>query len=269
MAMPEKTTRTEPDGNIAPERPLLDERSAYEPRAHSEQFMVPLLSREIDAVLARWSSHAGPGARVLDVGCGNQPLRGRLEALGFLYTGLDVAPGSRRAPEVVAAIDERLPDHPELREGFPFVLCTEVLEHVADWDQAFRNLFALTRPGGECLVTCPFFYRLHEEPYDYWRPTLHALTVAGRRAGFDVAIARKAGDSRDVLGTVLGTFLESLRPAPAATSLARVANDVRCRALRNVLRVALYVVRRRSFGSYLDRDGALYLSNVVVFRRPG
>ena len=37
------------------------------------------------------------------------------------------------------------------------------------------NVAALLAPGGRVLLTVPHVYRLHEEPYDFWRPTLHAI----------------------------------------------------------------------------------------------
>ena len=53
-------------------------------------------------------------------------------------------------------------------------------------------------------MTCPMFYPLHEEPYDFWRPTLHALDYFARRAGLRVVERQGAGDAWDILGTLLG-----------------------------------------------------------------
>jgi hypothetical protein len=36
------------------------------------------------------------------------------------------------------------------------------MEHVADWDAAFKNFNLLLKDGGKLLLTAPFFFRLHE-----------------------------------------------------------------------------------------------------------
>ena len=48
---------------------------------------------------------------------------------------------------------------------FDYVICTEVLEHVLDWKKTSQNFQQLTKPGGEILITAPFLYPLHEEPF--------------------------------------------------------------------------------------------------------
>jgi len=94
------------------------------------------------------------------------------------------------------------------------------MEHVADWDKAFKNLALLMERGGRVLITCPQFYRLHEEPYDFWRPTLHALRYFGGRAGFRTVHDVAAGGAWDVLGTLLADCL----PYPSATA-SRLEDD--------------------------------------------
>jgi hypothetical protein len=67
-------------------------------------------------------------------------------------------------------------------------------------------VFRSARPfdvDGICIVTVPFFYMLHEEPYDFWRPTDHALRHFAASRGLEVLESRRNGDGWDVLGTLL------------------------------------------------------------------
>jgi SAM-dependent methyltransferase len=229
-----------------------------------EAFMVPQLAAQIDAALR---DHAAPLARsvaspkALDVGCGNQPLRGDLEAMGYAYTSLDVHQNKAGTVDVLGAIDRPLPEALPARGPFDFIACTEVMEHVPDWATAFANLARLLKPGGKLLVTTPFFYPLHEEPYDFWRPTKYALRAYAERAGLDVVSQHAAGGPWEVIGTALGAFQALPKSGRPWHRLGAAA--------ANVVRKALWVLVRSGILQRLApsyRTG-LYLSNVVVFAR--
>lgn len=167
-----------------------------------EFFVTPLLRRSIEESL---ESIGVPkkGAMVLDIGAGECPLREKLEQLGYRYFSLDIEQNSSRTIDYLARIDRTLPDLLISDAGFDLLILTEVLEHVPDWKLAFQNLALLLKPGGHCLITTPFFYMLHEEPYDFWRPTDHALRSFAESNGLEVVLSRRNGDGWDVLGTLL------------------------------------------------------------------
>jgi SAM-dependent methyltransferase len=230
-----------------------------------EAFMVPLLAGQIDAALR---DHAAPLARsvahprALDVGCGNQPLRDELEAMGYAYSSLDVHQNKAGTVDVLGAIDRDLPTDLLARGPFDFIVCTEVMEHVPDWATAFANFARLLKPGGKLLVTTPFFYPLHEEPYDFWRPTKYALRTCAERAGLETLSQHAAGGPWEVIGTALGAFQvlpKSGRPWHRLGA-----------ALANVARKGLWAVIRSGLLQRLApsyRTG-LYLSNAVVLTKP-
>ena len=205
-------------------RPHLDERSVYIPRGRAEEFIVPLLARAIPEAIERFGRPL-EGRRVLDIGCGRQPFRPLLAALGFQYTGLDTQQNEDGTVDVVAAIDQPLPATLLAAPPFHFILGTEILEHIADWDAAFENVSRLLPEGGRVLLTCPQFYQLHEEPYDFWRPTVHALRFYAERHRLRVVELRKLGDGWDVLGTVLGNF----SPVPSRGGVAVFHRSARLR----------------------------------------
>jgi SAM-dependent methyltransferase len=238
-------------------RPIVKERVNYEPAGPQEQFIVPLLRWHIEQVLANYAALPPPGARVLDVGCGRQPFRKTLESLGYSYTGIDVQQNPENTVDVICAIDEPLPEWLISCGPFHFVLCTEVMEHVADWDRAFKNLAALMEQGGRLLITCPYFYLLHEEPYDFWRPTLHALRYFGSRAGFRILHHAAAGGAWDVLGTLLA----ECRPYSASDRLV----DRGITKLVSLSRRGLFkLLREGRLQRMVKMRSSLYLSNIIV-----
>jgi SAM-dependent methyltransferase len=241
-----------------PPRPIVNERVDYEPTGPREKFIVPLLRFHIERALRDFAAPAPPSARALDVGCGRQPFRKTLESLGYSFTGIDVQQNPENTVDFIGAIDEALPKGLVSRGPFHFILCTEVMEHVADWDQAFKNLAALLEQGGRLLITCPQFYRLHEEPYDFWRPTLHALRYFGGRAGLRTLHDVAAGGAWDVLGTLLADCL------PHAST-----NRIAARGLAKLVSLSMRVLLKLLYHGGLQRTvrlrSAHYLSNIIVF----
>lgn len=158
--------------NIAPAlaRPSIDERATYAPRGQQEQFIVPLLRREITTLLKKYGRCDASANKCLDVGCGGQPLRKELEAEGWKYCGVDARQNPANTVDYVFAIDEELPEEIRSRGPFSLVICTEVLEHVADWRTAFQNLTRLLSPGGHMLVTCPHLYHCMKFPMTFGGP---------------------------------------------------------------------------------------------------
>lgn len=247
---------------IAEPRPKLDERSQYVPRARVEKFIVTRLGAAIPAAIARWEPK-GQGGRVLDVGCGRQPFRSLLESRGLRYFGLDTQANEDQSVAFVAPIDGELPPELSAAGPFEFILCTEVLEHVADWPAAWNNLRNLLAPGGRLLITCPHVYPLHEEPYDFWRPTPHALRAFAQRYEFRVLEQQQIGDGWDVMATVA-----------MATSPRAVRGTLN--PLAYLLAAGVRIGRKLLFWSagwafmhrWIHTPSKLYLSNLIVLEKP-
>lgn len=116
------------------------------------------------------------GGRILDAGCGKQPYRaacGHLRYVAQDFGGYD--PAERNEGGLHPAAFPYGPlDHvcdiasiPEPDGAFDAILCTEVLEHVADPVAAIRELARLTAPGGALLLTAPFLSLTHFAPYHF------------------------------------------------------------------------------------------------------
>jgi len=58
---------------------------------------------------------------------------------------------------------------------FDCVIAIEVLEHVADSKAAVSELYRVLRDGGEAVLTIPYMFRVHADPYDYYRFTRFGL----------------------------------------------------------------------------------------------
>ncbi len=70
-------------------------------------------------------------------------------------TGLEAQSQPGIETRYLRAIDAPLPQTLIDDAPFDLVICTEVLEHVADWPAAWANLSRLVAPGGVLIVTAP------------------------------------------------------------------------------------------------------------------
>ena len=244
------------------DRPSRPARPGYRPGHPQEEFIVPLLKAKIEEALER---HGRPSSGILnrtalDVGCGRQPFRRQIEELGFAYAGSDVRQTPEESVDFVCAIDGEMPEELERSAPFGLLIGTELMEHVADWEKAFSNLCRLTDAGGIIILTCPFFFPLHEEPYDFWRPTPHALRHFAARAGFRVIHCEKAGDAWDIIGTLMGCVL-TYPPGPSLMS--RFVSALR----RLALSATRWALRKRLFQRAMPFRGPVYISNIIILQK--
>ena len=238
-----------------------DRRTDYEcVMSPKEAFMLPLLEKQISGCLEEWAQQSMAGKRVLDVGCGSQPFRMKFESYGMEYASLDVSQNSQETVDYVVPIDHPLPVELIALEKFDYVLCTEVLEHVADWPKAFENMATLVAEKGLILITCPFFYFPHEEPFDYWRPTIHAMEYYAQKHGFTVVSSQKVGDGWDVLGTLLAS--SEMIPTKE-TLMARMYSRL-CDWCRERMYMA---IKQGTLRKRVNCPSLFYMSNIVVLEK--
>jgi SAM-dependent methyltransferase len=87
------------------------------------------------------------------------------------YIGLDRRPG----PGVDELGDVEALPCPDGSVGT--VLALSTFEHVPHFWRGFDEVRRVLRPDGVLLVSCPFYFHIHDEPSDYWRFTPAALEV--------------------------------------------------------------------------------------------
>jgi 2-polyprenyl-6-hydroxyphenyl methylase/3-demethylubiquinone-9 3-methyltransferase len=99
---------------------------------------------------------------VLDAGCGNGRLTGRLAALGLHMSGFDVSEsGIAHASTAVPGVTFKVASgYQDLRELFGQVfdacVCVEVVEHLYDPRTFIHRVHDVLRPDGWLIVTTPY-----------------------------------------------------------------------------------------------------------------
>ena len=225
-----------------------------------EAVVLPVITASIHELLGLAIPDGAGDVNVLDVGCGTQPLREVLRDRGYSYHSCDVRQNAAGAVDFVTSIDGPLPTGLLDLAPFALVLCTEVLEHVLDWNATFRNFTVLVRPGGYVLITCPFVYFPHERPHDYWRPTAHAVRAMAGRHGFQVVRAIESGSPWDVLRLVLESQLVFQQDARVSSRVTAIGVRRLCGLLRRICE-STWVASRVTLSS------EFYLNTAVLIQR--
>lgn len=115
---------------------------------------------------------------VVDVGAGKSPYRKLIRCQKYLATDFEPT-----LPEVVVADAADLPFEDETAN---LVVMTEVLEHLPEPQKALAEAARILKPGGLLALTTPFLWRLHSEPYDFYRYTEHGLRYLLKSNGFEI-----------------------------------------------------------------------------------
>ena len=103
------------------------------------------------------------GKNVLDIGSGVGTLDLYLAQKGRQVTGIEI---SQRAVDIARQSQRLLGINKikfirgdffqlKIREQFPFVICSEVLEHLSNEQQAINKIYRLIKPEGLLLITVP------------------------------------------------------------------------------------------------------------------
>lgn len=115
------------------------------------------------------------GSSVLDVGAGEQANRRYCQHLNYVsqdfcqYDGCGDRAGLQTERWDTSRIDivSDITDIPRESASFDLVLCTEVLEHVPNPVAALNELCRLVKPGGQLVMTSPFWSLTHFSPYHF------------------------------------------------------------------------------------------------------
>ncbi|MFN2439884.1 MAG: class I SAM-dependent methyltransferase [Chitinophagaceae bacterium] len=112
---------------------------------------------------------------ILDIGCGQSPYKFLLNEKDTKYFGIDIIEATEfgyNNPDITAFDGKNIPFEDN---KFDAVICTEVLEHVQDFQYLIDEIYRTAKKNADIIVTIPWSARYHYIPYDYFRYTPSSL----------------------------------------------------------------------------------------------
>lgn len=152
--------------------------------------------------IAQWADELS--GRILDVGCGTKPYKHLFNYSA--YIGLDIDTTlNREEKDIDVFYDGHVFPFPD--SSFDSVLCNQVIEHVFNPEDFLKEMFRVLKPGAKCLITVPFVWDEHEQPYDFARYSSFGLRSLFERSGFRIVRQEKSVADLRVLVQLLNGYL--------------------------------------------------------------
>jgi SAM-dependent methyltransferase len=142
-----------------------------------------LVNRIHDRELKRCASLYLKG-RLIDIGCGEKPYQQMLSSFVAEHIGVDHSDSPHGPSKVdLAGTAYQIPTDASF---FDSAICTAVLEHLEEPEQALRECHRVLKPGGFAIYSVPFIWHLHEEPRDFYRFSRYGLHYLFEKCGFEM-----------------------------------------------------------------------------------
>lgn len=141
-------------------------------------------------------------SEVLDLGAGRLPYKAIINKYSDKYYSLDFVE-THPDLDYIGTTSKT-----GLESGrFDLLFCNQVLEHVPDPLESFREIKRVLKPGGIAIISTPFLMELHNEPYDYYRYTKYALKNLSEEADFEVLKLYEVGGVLAILSRYLSKIM--------------------------------------------------------------
>lgn len=122
--------------------------------------------------------------KTLDAGCGTKPYREFFSEVDE-YIGMEIDQSKNRLGNRVdvyySGSEFPFPD-----STFDSVVTFQVLEHVPDPEFFIGEIHRVLKPGGVLLLTAPFAWEQHEEPFDFTRFSEYGIQSRLKKYGFEM-----------------------------------------------------------------------------------
>lgn len=122
--------------------------------------------RNLTKIILKFAPHTG--GKALDVGCGTGRVTSALAKHGYEVLGIDIEERVIRIARSIAVnrnqnVQFENADYCRSELVWPnfydLIVCSEVLEHVTDYQRLIENMHAALKPGGRIIITVPLYPR--------------------------------------------------------------------------------------------------------------
>lgn len=192
--------------------------------------------------------------RLLDVGCGTKPYEGLCDVEE--YIGLEINDeGNRNHSHANIFYDGKI--IPFKDKSFDNILSNQVFEHVFNPHQFLREINRVTKPGGLFLMTVPFVWDEHEQPYDYARYSSFGLKYILNENGFEIIKFRKSNNGVGVIFQLINAYIYKI-----TVTKNRYINLVTTLVLMAPINIIGLILSK-----ILPKNDDLYLDNIVLAKK--
>lgn len=189
--------------------------------------------------------------KLLDVGCGRKPYLKYFDA-SEEYVGLEIEGGDEHADRYY---DGKV--FPFKDEEFDSVLTIEVLEHVFNPHEFLCEINRVLKINGVLLLTVPFVWDEHSQPFDYARYSSFGLRHLLVSHGFEIVEHRKSTADIRAIFQMINAYIHKKTNT----------GSTRLNLLLTMMLIAPFNLLGELLTKILPGNCDFYLDNVVLARK--
>lgn len=131
---------------------------------------------------------------LLDAGAGSFRYKEILLQKGYIYESQDFEEAFDKSTRGSHTYVCDIQNIPVESHRYDIIVCTQVLEHLANPQTVFSEFARILKPGGRLYLTTNFLFPVHGAPYDFFRFTNFGLFSLSQAASFsDIQITSRGG----------------------------------------------------------------------------
>jgi SAM-dependent methyltransferase len=191
--------------------------------------------------------------KTLDVGCGTKPYQHLFksdEYIGLEYdTGIDTV--------------KKKADYYYDGKVFPFndcefdsIITNQVLEHIFTPDEFLMEINRVLKVNGKFLLTVPFVWDEHEQPFDYARYSSFGLKSLLDKNGFEVLESKKSVNDFRVLAQLFNAYTYKI-----------TSRNILLKNTALILIIAPVTILGILLSKLLPTNNDLYLDNIILAKK--
>lgn len=193
--------------------------------------------------------------KLLDVGCGTKPYENICKNV-VEYIGLEIDDeGNRQHKFADIFYDGKT--IPFKDKEFDSVLSNQVFEHVFNPNDFLKEINRVTKMEGAFLMTVPFVWDEHEQPYDYARYSSFGLKYILAENGFEIIEHRKSNNGLEIIFQLISAYIYKIT----------LTKNLYFNLLATLILIAPINIVGLVLSKILPKNDDLYLDNIVLARK--
>jgi SAM-dependent methyltransferase len=166
------------------------------------RLIADLIAQFYDKTLRKYAK-----GKLLDLGCGKVPLFIAYKAYITDNICVDWEKGSHKNEYVDFECDlTKVLSFKD--EEFDTIILSDVLEHIPQPEYLWKEMYRMLSINGMIIMNVPFFYYLHEQPYDYYRYTKFALQRFVENSGLNLVQLTPIGGTPEILADIFAKHIQ-------------------------------------------------------------
>lgn len=191
--------------------------------------------------------------KLLDVGCESKPYLALCNNVSE-YIGLEISDEGNRNNRVADVLYDGK-TMPFDEEEFDCVMTNQVFEHVFNPNTFLKEINRVTKMEGVMLLTVPFVWDEHGQPYDYARYSFFGLKHILNKHGFE--IRERSNDGLAVVFQLVNAYIFKITET----------RNPYLNLLRTLLLISPINIMGIILSKILPRNKDLYLDNIVLVKK--